>query len=89
MLSKMENRMGHKSAGSSVTKVRIVEVAQLFAHHGYKGTTTRGIAQLADLNEATLFRYSTQARVVLGGSEIPRGANQSGAGHADQPGCGR
>jgi TetR/AcrR family transcriptional regulator len=31
--------------------------AQLFAHHGYKGTTTREIAQLADLNEATLFRY--------------------------------
>ena len=50
--------MGHKSAGSSVTAVRIVEAAaQLFAHNGFKGTTTREIAQLASLNEATLFRY--------------------------------
>jgi len=50
--------MGHKSAGSSVTEVRIVEAAaQLFAHNGFKGTTTREIAQLASLNEATLFRY--------------------------------
>ena len=31
--------------------------AQLFAHNGFKGTTTRDIAQLANLNEATLFRY--------------------------------
>jgi AcrR family transcriptional regulator len=38
--------------------VRIVEAAaQLFAHNGFKGTTTRDIAQLANLNEATLFRY--------------------------------
>jgi AcrR family transcriptional regulator len=58
MESKTETRTGHKSAGTSVTEVRIVEAAaQLFAHHGYKGTTTREIAQLADLNEATLFRY--------------------------------
>lgn len=50
--------MGHRSAGSSVTEVRIVEAAaQLFAHNGFKGTTTREIAQLANLNEATLFRY--------------------------------
>jgi AcrR family transcriptional regulator len=50
--------MGHKSPGTSVTEVRIVEAAaQLFAHNGFKGTTTRDIAQLADLNEATLFRY--------------------------------
>src|SRR5271163_3167200 len=58
MESKTESRMGHKSAGTSVTEVRIVEAAaQLFAHNGFKGTTTRDIAQLADLNEATLFRY--------------------------------
>ena len=50
--------MGHKSACTSVTEVRIVEAAaQLFAHNGFKGTTTRDIAQLANLNEATLFRY--------------------------------
>jgi len=53
-----ESRMGRKAAATSVTEVRIVEAAaQLFAHHGFKGTTTRDIAQLADLNEATLFRY--------------------------------
>jgi AcrR family transcriptional regulator len=53
-----ESRMGHRSAGTSVTEARIVEAAaQLFAHNGFKGTTTRDIAQLADLNEATLFRY--------------------------------
>ena len=53
-----ESRTGHKSAGSSVTAVRIVEAAaQLFANNGFKGTTTREIAQLASLNEATLFRY--------------------------------
>jgi AcrR family transcriptional regulator len=41
-----------------VTEVRILEAgAQLFARHGFKATTTREIAQLADLNEATLFRY--------------------------------
>jgi AcrR family transcriptional regulator len=53
-----ESGMGRKPAGTSVTEVRIVEAAaQLFAHHGFKATTTRDIAQLADLNEATLFRY--------------------------------
>lgn len=31
--------------------------AQLFARQGFKAATTREIAQLADLNEATLFRY--------------------------------
>jgi hypothetical protein len=39
--------MGHKCPGTSVTEVRIVEAAaQLFAHNGFKGTTTRDIAQL-------------------------------------------
>ena len=53
-----DSRMGHKAAATSVTEVRIVEAAaQLFAHNGFKGTTTRDIAQLANLNEATLFRY--------------------------------
>jgi AcrR family transcriptional regulator len=49
---------GNKSPERSVTEVRLVEAAvQLFARHGFKATTTREIAQLADLNEATLFRY--------------------------------
>lgn len=50
--------LGKRSAEKKVTEVRLVEAAaQLFALHGFKATTTREIAQLADLNEATLFRY--------------------------------
>jgi len=51
MLTKM-------SPERSVTAVRLVEAAaQLFARNGFKATTTREIAQLAELNEVTLFRY--------------------------------
>jgi AcrR family transcriptional regulator len=47
-----------RSLAKSVTEVRIVEAAaQLFARHGFKAATTREIAQLADLNAVTLFRY--------------------------------
>jgi AcrR family transcriptional regulator len=47
-----------RSLARSVTEVRIVEAAALlFARHGFKAATTREIAQLADLNEVTLFRY--------------------------------
>jgi AcrR family transcriptional regulator len=47
-----------KTARRTVTSVRIVEAAvQLFSRGGYKGTSTREIAQLAGVNEATLFRY--------------------------------
>lgn len=50
--------IGKKSAEKSVTEMRLVEAAaQLFARQGFKATTTREIAQLADLNEVTLFRY--------------------------------
>jgi AcrR family transcriptional regulator len=49
---------GKKSPEKSVTEVRLLEAAaQLFARSGLKGTTTREIALLADLNEVTLFRY--------------------------------
>ena len=38
--------------------MRLVEAAvQLFSRQGFKGTSTRDIAQLAGVNEATLFRY--------------------------------
>jgi AcrR family transcriptional regulator len=41
-----------------VTEVRILEAAvQLFSRQGFSGTGTREIAQLADVNETTLFRY--------------------------------
>jgi AcrR family transcriptional regulator len=37
---------------------RIVEAAvHLFAHRGFSGTSTREIARLADVNEASLFRH--------------------------------
>jgi AcrR family transcriptional regulator len=50
--------MEPRSPTQSVTEVRILEAAaQLFARHGFKAATTREIAQLADINEATLFRY--------------------------------
>lgn len=40
------------------TADRIVAAAvQLFSVHGIKGTTTQEIARVADLNQATLFRY--------------------------------
>ena len=49
--------MVKKTAGRSVTEVRLVEAAvQLFSRQGYKGTSTREIAHLAGVNEATLFR---------------------------------
>jgi AcrR family transcriptional regulator len=50
--------VARKAAERSVTEVRIVEAAvQLFSRQGYKGTSTREIAHLAGVNEATLFRY--------------------------------
>ena len=40
------------------THDRILEVtARMFAGAGYHGTTTRRIAQEADLNEVTVFRH--------------------------------
>jgi AcrR family transcriptional regulator len=42
----------------NITEVRIVEAAvQLFSRNGFKGTSTRDIADLAKVNEATLFRH--------------------------------
>lgn len=40
------------------TRTRIMQAAtQLFAETGYAGTTTRAIAELAGVNELTLFRH--------------------------------
>ena len=42
----------------SVVEVRIIEASvQLFSCRGFKGTSTRQIAHLADVSEATLFRH--------------------------------
>jgi hypothetical protein len=51
--------------------VRFVEAAvQLFSRHGFKGTSTRDIAQIAGVNESTLFRYFAKKADFLGGSRI-------------------
>jgi len=40
------------------TEERLVEAAvQLFSRQGFSGTSTRELARLADVNEASLFRY--------------------------------
>lgn len=50
--------LAQKNQQKSVTEVRILEAAvQLFSRQGFSGTGTREIAQLADVNETTLFRY--------------------------------
>src|SRR5215469_11714539 len=47
-----------KKLARNVTEARIIEAAvQLFAQYGFKGTSTRDIAELANVNEATLFRH--------------------------------
>jgi len=44
--------------GSDVTRDRIVEASvHLFSTQGFKGTSTREIARLADINETSLFRH--------------------------------
>ena len=45
------------------TRQRIVEsAANLFSQGGYKGTSTRDIAQAAKINEATIFRHYRHKR---------------------------
>jgi AcrR family transcriptional regulator len=51
--------MGHQARLSSGDRrQQIVDVAtQLFARQGYEGTTTRQIAESAEVNEAIIFRH--------------------------------
>ncbi|MEU8698851.1 TetR family transcriptional regulator [Streptomyces sp. NPDC048680] len=61
---------------AQATRRRLLEAARdLFAERGYEGTTVRGIAALAGVNQALLFRYFGSKRglltevVALGGLE--------------------
>ncbi|MFN2144583.1 MAG: TetR/AcrR family transcriptional regulator [Anaerolineales bacterium] len=52
----MENPFG--DAEPQDTRGRIMQAAsRLFAEKGYAGTTTRAIAELAEVNEVTIFRH--------------------------------
>ena len=47
----------------AATEERIVEAAvQLFSRRGFRGSSTRAIAQLAGVNEITLFRHFPRKR---------------------------
>jgi AcrR family transcriptional regulator len=49
------------------TKHALLEVtARLFADHGWRGTTTRRIAEEAGVNEVTLFRHFKSKEALLG-----------------------
>jgi AcrR family transcriptional regulator len=49
------------------TKNSLLEVtARLFADHGWRGTTTRRIAEEAGVNEVTLFRHFGSKEALLG-----------------------
>ena len=48
----------NSSSNPDQTRTRIMQAAsQLFVEKGYAGTTTRAIAELARVNEVTLFRH--------------------------------
>ena len=48
----------NSSSNPDQTRTRIMQAAsQLFTKKGYAGTTTRAIAELAGVNEVTLFRH--------------------------------
>lgn len=52
--------------GEVETRTRILKAAQrLFARRGYDGTTTRDLAQAADVAEGTLFRHFENKKAIL------------------------
>jgi AcrR family transcriptional regulator len=53
-------------AGVEETRGKILAAArELFERHGTRGTTTREVADLASVNEATLFRHFGSKRALL------------------------
>lgn len=55
--------MNRKSSGKVTTKDKIIrEAIRLFAEKGFKGTTTKEIADCAGINEALIFRHFSTKR---------------------------
>ncbi|HEY9617185.1 MAG TPA: helix-turn-helix domain-containing protein [Microcoleaceae cyanobacterium] len=56
----------HVSQTESVTRNRILKSAlRLFAQQGYDGTTTRDLAEAAEVAEGTLFRHFPNKKAIL------------------------
>ncbi len=57
---------GKRRAGSEETRQRILDAAQhLFAKHGYDATSTKAIAQLAEVPAGLIFYYFPTKKAVL------------------------
>jgi AcrR family transcriptional regulator len=55
-----------QATSESETRARILKAAlKLFAQKGYDGTTTKDLAQRADVAEGTLFRYFPNKKAIL------------------------
>jgi AcrR family transcriptional regulator len=63
----MAMRTSHQlSSTETETRTRITNSAlRLFARRGYDGTTTRDLAEAADVAEGTLFRYFPNKKAIL------------------------
>jgi len=65
---------------------RILDAAiRVFAETGYRGATTRRIAQLADVNEVTLFRNFGSKEELLQQAVQQMGADDAGVSLPDDP----
>lgn len=55
-----------KASRKTINEGRIIAAAvQLFSRGGYNGTSTRDIANLAEVNETTMFRYYSDKKAVF------------------------
>lgn len=56
----------HTPPAETETRTRILKSAlRLFAHRGYDGTTTRDLAEAAEVAEGTLFRHFSNKKAIL------------------------
>jgi AcrR family transcriptional regulator len=59
-------RISHPTPTESETRARILKSAlRLFARRGYDGTTTRDLAEAANVAEGTLFRHFPNKKAIL------------------------